>query len=102
MRNQLALFENAIHTHCRLGVPGRTRALRGCYKYHKIGAIMMIYQREPVFTIGRTPFVAGAIHFRNQMRLLKQRQRARRRKAFISSLARLVPARTGVSRAGLT
>ena len=44
---------------------------------------MMIYHREPVFTIGRTPFVAGAIHVRNQIRVLKQRERARKRQAFV-------------------
>jgi len=52
---------------------------------------MMIYQREPVFTIGRAPFVAGAIHVRNQIRVLKQRERARKRKAFISSLRGAFP-----------
>jgi hypothetical protein len=50
---------------------------------------MMIYQREPVFTIGRVPFVAGAIQVRNQTRALKQREWARKRKAFISSLYRM-------------
>ena len=44
---------------------------------------MMIYQREPVFTIGQAPFVAGAIHVRNQIRVLKQREKARRRKALV-------------------
>jgi hypothetical protein len=44
---------------------------------------MMIYHREPVFTIGRAPFVAGAIYVRNQMRVLKQRERAQRWKAFV-------------------
>ena len=43
----------------------------------------MIYQREPVFTIGQAPFVAGAIHVRNQIRVLKQREKARRRKALV-------------------
>ncbi len=52
---------------------------------------MMIYQREPVFTIGRVPFVAGAIQVRNQMRVLKQREWARRRKALISSLRGMRP-----------
>ena len=44
---------------------------------------MIIYQREPVFTIGQAPFVAGAIHVRNQIRALKQREKARRRKALV-------------------
>ena len=44
---------------------------------------MIIYQREPVFTIGQAPFVAGAIHVRNQIRVLKQRERAQRRKALV-------------------
>ena len=61
---------------------------------------MMIYQSEPVFTIGRAPFVAGAIHVRNQIRVLKQRERARRRKALVErfSLLRIGPSRTGVKR----
>lgn len=50
---------------------------------------MMIYDREPVFTIGQAPFVAGAIHVRNQMRVLKQRERARRRKAFVERVCLL-------------
>lgn len=50
---------------------------------------MMIYQREPVFTIGRAPFVAGAIHVRNQIRVLKQREKARRRKAFVQRISSL-------------
>ncbi|PYL03190.1 MAG: hypothetical protein DME32_04655 [Verrucomicrobia bacterium] len=54
-------------------------------------ATMLIYQREPVFTIGQVPFVAGAIHVRNQIRVLKQREWARKRKAFISSLRRALP-----------
>ena len=55
---------------------------------------MMIYQREPVFTIGQAPFVAAAIHVRNQIRVFKQREKARRRKAFvehISSLHDVIP-----------
>jgi hypothetical protein len=44
---------------------------------------MMIYQREPVFTIGQAPFVAGAIHVRNQIRVFKQREKVRRRKALV-------------------
>jgi hypothetical protein len=51
----------------------------------------MIYQREPVFTIGRVPFVAGAIHVRHQIRVLKQLEMARKRKAFISSLRSALP-----------
>jgi hypothetical protein len=60
--------------------------------------LMMIYQHEPVFTIGRAPFVAGAIHVRNQIRVLKQRERARRRKAFVERISslRIGPSRTGV------
>jgi len=50
---------------------------------------MMIYQREPVFTIGRAPFVAGAIHVRNQIRVLRQREKARRRKAFVERISSL-------------
>jgi hypothetical protein len=50
---------------------------------------MMIYQREPVFTIGRAPFVAGAIHVRNQIRVVKQREKARRRKAFVERISSL-------------
>ena len=47
---------------------------------------MMIYQREPVFTIGQAPFLAGAIHVRNQIRVLKQREKARRRKALVERI----------------
>jgi hypothetical protein len=59
---------------------------------------MIIYQREPVFTIGQAPFVAGAIHVRNQIRVLKQREKAKRRKAFVAriSLLRIAPSRTGM------
>jgi len=62
--------------------------------------LMMIYQREPVFTVGQAPFVAGAIHVRNQIRVLKQRERARRRKAFVERITslRIGPSRTGVRR----
>jgi len=61
---------------------------------------MMIYQREPVFTIGRAPFVAGAIHIRNQIRVLKQREKAKRRKAFVARipLLRIAPGQIGVRR----
>ena len=61
---------------------------------------MIIYQREPVFTIGQLPFVAGAIHVRNQIRVLKQRERARRHKAFVGRIPFLggVPSRTGMRR----
>ena len=61
---------------------------------------MMIYQREPVFTIGRAPFVAGAIYVRNQIRVLKQREKACRRKAFVARipLLRIGPGRTGLRR----
>jgi hypothetical protein len=61
---------------------------------------MMIYQREPVFTIGQAPFVAGAIHVRNQIRALKQREKAKRRKALVARfpLLRIGPSRTGVRR----
>ncbi len=59
---------------------------------------MMIYQREPVFTIGQAPFVAGAIHVRNQIRVLKQREKAKRRKAFV---ARIPLLRIGLNRPGL-
>jgi len=61
---------------------------------------MMIYQHEPVFTIGRAPFVAGAIHVRNQIRVLKQREKAKRRKAFVARipLLRIAPGRIGVRR----
>ena len=61
---------------------------------------MMIYQREPVFTIGQAPFLAGAIHVRNQIRVLKQREKAKRRKAFVASipLLRIAPGRIGVRR----
>jgi len=65
---------------------------------------MMIYQREPVFTIGQAPFVAGAIHVRNQIRVLKQREKAKRRKAFVARipLLRIGPSRTsGPSGVGL-
>ena len=59
---------------------------------------MIIYQREPVFTIGQAPFVAGAIHVRNQIRALKQREKAKRRKAFVARipLLRIGPSRIGV------
>ena len=61
---------------------------------------MIIYQREPVFTIGQAPFVAGAIHVRNQIRVLKQREKAKRRKAFVAriSLLRIGPSRIGLRR----
>jgi hypothetical protein len=49
----------------------------------------MIYQREPVFTIGRAPFVAGAIYVRSQIRVLKQRENARRRRAFVERISSL-------------
>jgi len=72
---------------------------------------MMIYQREPVFTIGQAPFVAGAIHVRNQVRVLKQREKARKRKALVErfpllrvTLTRYVSPRLnrGPSRTGVT
>jgi hypothetical protein len=50
---------------------------------------MIIYQREPVFTIGQAPFVAGAIHVRNQIRVLKQREKAKRRKAIVARISSL-------------
>ena len=50
---------------------------------------MMIYQREPVFTIGQAPFVAGAIYVRNEIRVLKQREKVRRRKAFVEHISSL-------------
>jgi hypothetical protein len=61
---------------------------------------MIIYQREPVFTIGQAPFVAGAIHVRNQIRVLKQREKAKRRKAFVARipLLRIGPGRTALRR----
>jgi hypothetical protein len=61
---------------------------------------MMIYQREPVFTIGQAPFVAGAIYIRNQIRVLKQREKAKRRKAFVARipLLRIGPTRIGLRR----
>lgn len=54
------------------------------YKYYN--PVMMIYQREPVFTIGQAPFVAGAIHVRNQIRILKRREKARRRQALVERI----------------
>ena len=62
--------------------------------------LMMIYQREPVFTIGQAPFVAGAILVRNEIRVLKQRERAQRRKAIVERISslRIGPRRTGVRR----
>jgi hypothetical protein len=61
---------------------------------------MMIYQREPVFTIGQAPFVAGAIHIRNQIRVIKQREKAKRRKALVARipLLRIDPSRIGIRR----
>jgi len=50
---------------------------------------MIIYQREPVFTIGQAPFVAGAIHVRNQIRVVKQREKAKRRKPFVERISSL-------------
>jgi len=50
---------------------------------------MTIYCREPVFTIGRAPFVAGAIYVANEMRVFRQREKARRRKAFVERLCLL-------------
>lgn len=38
----------------------------------------MISYNQPVFTISREPFVAGTIVVRNQMRVLKQRDRRRK------------------------
>ena len=59
---------------------------------------MIIYQREPVFTIGQAPFVAGAIHVRNQIRVLKQLEKAKRRKAFVARipLLHIAPSRTAL------
>jgi hypothetical protein len=51
---------------------------------------MMIYYREPVFTIGRAPFVAGAIYVRDQIRVLKQREKARRRQAFVERIFKCI------------
>ena len=61
---------------------------------------MIIYQREPVFTIGQAPFVAGAIHVRNQIRVVKQREKAERRKALVARipLLRIAPSRIGLRR----
>ena len=50
---------------------------------------MIIYQREPVFTIGQAPFVAGAIHVRNQIRVLKQREKAGKRKPLVERIESL-------------
>ena len=50
---------------------------------------MTIYRPEPIFTIGRAPFVAGAIHVRNQIRVLKQRETARRWQASVERLCHL-------------
>jgi hypothetical protein len=50
---------------------------------------MIIQPHEPVFTIGRAPFVAAAIHVRNHVRILKQREKARRRKALLERLSAL-------------
>ena len=50
---------------------------------------MIIYQREPVFTVGRVPFVAGAIYVRNQIRVVKQREKAKRRKVFVDRISSL-------------
>ena len=50
---------------------------------------MMIYQREPVFTIGQAPFLAGAIHVRNQIRVLKKREKAGKRKALVERIGLL-------------
>jgi hypothetical protein len=46
---------------------------------------------EPVFTIGRTPFLAGAIVVRNQFRAMKKRQRARKWHALRESLRASCP-----------
>jgi hypothetical protein len=61
---------------------------------------MMIYQLEPVFTIGKEPFVAGAILVRNQIRVVKQREKAERRKALVARipLLRIAPSRIGLRR----
>jgi hypothetical protein len=50
---------------------------------------MRIYRHEPVFTIGRAPFVAGAIHVRNQIQAIRQRERARRRRAIVERVCLL-------------
>jgi hypothetical protein len=50
---------------------------------------MIIYQREPVFTVGQAPFVAGAIHVRNQIRILKQREKAGKRNALVERIGLL-------------
>jgi hypothetical protein len=62
---------------------------------------MMIYHREPVFTIGRAPFVAGAIHVRNQIRAFKRRERIQKRKAFVArvcALGRALPRQLSLRR----
>jgi hypothetical protein len=46
---------------------------------------------EPVSTIGRTPFLAGAIVVRNQLRAMKKRRRARKWQAFRESLRTSCP-----------
>ena len=62
---------------------------------------MLIYYREPVFTIGQAPFVAGAIHVRNQIRAMKRRQRIEKRKALVArvrALARALPGQLSLRR----
>lgn len=49
---------------------------------------MNIQYREPVLTLSNVPFVAGTILVRHEMRLRRQREKARRRAAFRDTLGR--------------
>lgn len=48
-----------------------------------------IDRREPVLTIGRAPFVAGAIVVRNHLRAIRRRQRAEQWKSLNRRLGTL-------------
>ena len=84
MHNSLALF-NRVGLLLSLRIRPENQSIAIIvYKYYN--PVMMIYQREPVFTIGQAPFVAGAIHVRNQIRILKRREKARRRQALVERI----------------
>ena len=64
MHNPLASFSR-VGCYYRSGYARRDQNIAIIvYKYYNL--IMIIYQREPVFTIGQAPFVAGAIHVRTK------------------------------------
>ena len=46
---------------------------------------------EPIYTIGQLPLAAGTIIIRNHLRMLKQRERARRKKIMMARLREFTP-----------